>query len=634
MMRKCLAGLWVVSAAYLAAAVPEFDDVRTSIPEMFKGCEDSFRYVWFTKRLEAAERLAALPNRTLLMQAELDEFRASFRDAIAHWANDPLNPAVKPIVLDVKDFGAKGDGKTDCIPAFDAAVRAVRALGGKPCILKVGAGDYLFGPPEANWSNRWANLNFTSVTNCLLTGAGSEKTRFFFGIYEAHGIGFNRSVNSTIQDVDCRLVQQPFAQTVVESYDTTNFTAIVRWHPGTLRPDDPRYRLAAHAQVCCILKPDGTKSQDHGPSPFFDLRADDLGDGRFRVYFDAKRPGIERLRLTPGMYLILPDRSNRYGGTSGGDAEFFSFQRVWYRNARSGAINCGNTHYSTAWRCRTIPAGDGIIFSSNADTFYNARGSMLGHCEFHHMNDDGANSLGYGKEIFTREGPRTLLIREIPGRLRPGDVVQILDAMHGRFRATMRVAAREDFNLPNGAPRIRLTFTDDLPKELMTVDDVGVMDAKSRYAISHGLGRVEKAADLLYAPLQFGTGFICIGNHIHDLRGCGINVQCPHSIIEDNIIENVPLAFKMTGLTQWFEGTPPYDVVIRNNTFRNCGVGIQTLFCDVNGKPAPEHPIRWVEIVSNRMENVTRPFAIYNVADEIVRDNEIVMQRESRPGAR
>ena len=64
--------------------LPDLADLRKRLPEIFKGCEGSSRHEWFATRLEAAERLAALPTRTPLMQAELDEFRVSFRDALAH----------------------------------------------------------------------------------------------------------------------------------------------------------------------------------------------------------------------------------------------------------------------------------------------------------------------------------------------------------------------------------------------------------------------------------------------------------------------------------------------------------------------------------------------------------------------
>ena len=592
--------------------LPDLADLRKRIPEIFRGAEGSFQRERFEKRLEAAERLNSLPERDLLMQAELNEFRAYFRDAIDHWSKDPLNPSVSPVSLDVRDYGARGDGETDNAEAFGRAMSAVRSLGGRPCILNVGPGDYLFGAADGRVEESPCNLDFSCVTNCVLKGQSPETTRFVFGRYNATGICYSRSVNSTLMNVDCRYAQRPFSQTVVESQDVESGTADVVWHPGTLRPDDPRYRLAKRSQVCCIFDADGKKA-DRGNSPFFALRADDLGNGRFRVYFDTSRSGISHLRLHRGDYLILPDRDNRYQGAAGTAAEFFNFFNVWYRNARSGAINCGDSHYSSASHCRTVPEGDGIVFSSNADTFYNSRGSFVAHCEFHHMCDDGANCLARGKEIYGRDGARSLVVREIEGRLGAGDVVQILDAMNGRFRATLRIAEMECFKTEKGAPRLRLAFDSDLPPDIVTVADVGRLDDASRYAVSHGLGCVRKAPDLLFAPLQYGTGFVCLSNNIHDVRGTGINIQCPHSIVEGNLIENVPIGIKMTGFTHWYEGTAPYDVVVRNNTIRNCGLGIQTLFSDMNGNPGAENSIRYIDISGNRLENVRRNYSLQTI---------------------
>jgi hypothetical protein len=101
-------------------------------------------------------------------------------------------------------------------------------------------------------------------------------------------------------------------------------------------------------------------------------------------------------------------------------------------------------------------------------------------------------------------------------------------------------------------------------------------------------------------------------------------VQCPHAIIDGNVFENISLGMKITGLTQWYEGPPPYNVVVRNNVFRDCNTGIAAHFLTINGALSKERPIRWVEIVSNRQENVARPFALNNISDEIVRDNEII----------
>lgn len=601
--------------------LPDLADVRKRIPELFKGCENTFQCERMWKRLEQAERLQSLPTRTRLMQAELDEFRLYFKEAIEHWASDPANPAVKPVEFDIRrDFGAKGDGVTDDAPAFERARAAILKLGGRPSVLRLGAGDFHIGGTGVKRSDGGvSNISFDNVANCLVTGEGPEKTRLFFGVYDARGISLLDARNLTIARVNCAWKERPFSQTMLESYDPKTATAIVRWTPGTLRPDDPRYRQADHAQVVCVFAADGRKIVDPGALLFFDLKADDLGEGRYRIYFDRTRPGFEKFAAPPGSIIVLPDRNNKFGGTVAFGSQFCALSEVWFRNARSSAVSGGLARYFTGWKLKTCPDDDpSIIFSSNADTFYCSRGSYLAHSEFHHMCDDGANSLGYGTPVVRVEGPRTLVARRNGGHVRPGDVVQIMEVMSGRFRADLGVVKVERFTEGTAKPMWRITVDQDIPPGVITLAEAGEMDAKTRYAISHGLGKVPKAADLLYVPLQFGTGFTVFDNHIHDLRGCGINVQCPHSLVESNVIERVGCGMKMTGLTEWFEGTPPTDVVVRNNVFRGCRTGIYSCFNTVNARRAEEKPIRFLEIRDNVFEEVSHPLSLYNVSDSVI----------------
>ena len=601
--------------------ISELGALDQRIRKTFAGREACFQHERLVKRMEQAKRLESLPGRTLLMQAELDDFVSYFKEALELWKVDPANPDVAPEVLDVADFGAKGDGLTDNAPAFRKAVAAVRAMGGRPCVLKVGRGEYHFATPMTKTDARTVvNVDFSCLTNCLVSGAGPRETRFSFGVYDAHGISCRRSRNMTIAGVECRWRETPFAETTVVSYDAKEMSAVVACNPKGLRPDDPRYDWKRRHQVCCLFDGKGNKVY-RGATPFVNRSPEDLGNGRYRVFFDRNRGKMREFRPLPGDYVIIPDRRNEWSGTMMLQSEFCNFSEVWFRNARAGAIGAANCHYATAVHCRTFPA-EGFVFSSNADTFYNARGSYLAHCEFDHQGDDGANSLGYGTPVRSQDGPRTLTVRAFWGRLRIGDVVQVMEVMSGRFRCELKVVAIERFVSPETKePMVRMTFDRDLPDGIVTVAQVGMLDAKARYAISHGLGEVRGVADLLYAPLQFGTGFTVFDCRIHDLRGCGINVQCPHSLIESNVVERITTGMKMTGLTEWFEGTPPYDVVIRNNVFREHTFGIRSQFNTVNAKMAEERPIRWVEIVSNRFERVEVPLQLHNLSDETVRDN-------------
>ena len=629
-----LAALAVASIVH--AGDPFLDEVRAKIPVVFRGMEGDFHRERMDMKLEAAERLAALPHDTLILQAELEEFRNYFRRAFELWERDPLNPAVKPAEIDVRDFGVKGDGQTDDAPAFTRAVDAVRRLGGRPCVLRIPAGTFLLGTAKKSISGPVAQLDLSCLTNCAVTGNSPETTRFEFGVYNATGVVLDRSENTTLARADFSWREAPFSQTVLESYEPSNCTAIVRHHPGTLKPDDPRYRRASHAQVCGLFTADGKALHDRGATSFFDLRADDLGGGRYRIYFDTKnRPGMAKFRPRPGDVVVLPDRDNAISGISTRSSWFCNLNQVWFRNARASTISGAGAHYVTADHCRTFPKSPDLVFSSNADTFYNARGSHLAHCEFWGMNDDGANSLGNGTGILSRDGARTVVIYPRKGgRVRVGDVLQILHPMEGRFAGDFRIASIRAFKAKNGGERWAITFDSDLPADLVTCAESGQIDNATRYALSHGLGQVKKAPDLLFFPLEYGTGFTMLDNRIHDLRGCGLNVQCPHTIIDGNVFENISLGMKITALTQWYEGTPPCNVLVRNNVFRNCRVGIASHFTTINARNSKERPIRWLEIVSNRMERVSRPFALNNVSDETIRDNEIVNGQVGAVGSR
>ena len=138
----------------LAAATRHLADERRLASETFRGAADMPRDR-VEKRLFMAERLAAFIGREIsfgdttgLCRAEealdeLDELLRYFALERTAWATNPLNPSVQAHRLNVRDFGAKGDGQTDDAPAFERAFAAVRARKGAPCVLAVPAGEYL-----------------------------------------------------------------------------------------------------------------------------------------------------------------------------------------------------------------------------------------------------------------------------------------------------------------------------------------------------------------------------------------------------------------------------------------------------------------------------------------------------------
>ena len=85
--------------------------------------------------------------------------------------DQPLIPSPPgSVTIDVRDFGAKGDGKADDSAAFDAALRALPATGGK---ILVPAGTYML---RAIHTNPLHVLDISSKQNLTISGQGSEAT--------------------------------------------------------------------------------------------------------------------------------------------------------------------------------------------------------------------------------------------------------------------------------------------------------------------------------------------------------------------------------------------------------------------------------------------------------------------------
>jgi hypothetical protein len=103
------------------------------------------------------------------------------------------------VTLDIRDFGAKGDGHTDDSAAFDEAIRALPVTGGK---ILVPAGTYML---RAIHTNPLHVLNLSNKRNITITGEGSDTTilRMAPASYQSaiHVILIRRSSGITLEDL-------------------------------------------------------------------------------------------------------------------------------------------------------------------------------------------------------------------------------------------------------------------------------------------------------------------------------------------------------------------------------------------------------------------------------------------------
>lgn len=599
---------WADEAALLARIAHEF-----------KGAEGTFQHERLVLRASACARLVSFLRlqrahgdrdamaRCLvrLGEGDLMEFRRYFEEEFASWRDYPTAPGVKPVVLNVRDFGATGNGEADDAEAFARAVDAIRALGGAPSVLRIPPGTYLLKSPSLVDGRRPFNLDASSLTNCIVEGASPESTALVFGTYNASGVSFDRAKNATLRNVHLYYAETPFSQTKVLSFDKAQRWAVVRHEPGTLKPTDARFRQGSQRTQCCGQFDADGKQLYGQANVFFSLQAEDLGDGLYRVHF-ADHPSWRHVDVPVGSILVLPDRDNRYQAIRATDARLCNFENVWISNSRSGAFTVAGGWMITGWKCRVRPRAPNLVLSTNADAFFNSRGTHLAHCDFGHMNDDGANSFAPGRMIRSISEDRRSIVHA-PGvrRRNPGDRVALIRPTDGRYLAVLEIASsttRKDGEAECGVT----TFTERIPDEVRSMDDLGMggVTSAERQEIVRGFKSPSEFPDQVYFPMAQGVGYVVVDNDFHDLRNIAIQVQCPNAIIAGNRISRVAKAISMSCLTDWIEGPAPYNVSIRDNEISEVVDGIRTSFRLAQGASSAETPFRGIELANNVMTNL------------------------------
>lgn len=599
------------------------DRVKVELPA------NSFQFVRTAKRMEIASRALSEARKELARGAtdglafaclyveDLTRFSELFEDELSFFKCYPLAPGVRPDVIRVEDYGAKGDGMTDNTEAFDRAFAAAASRRGKPVVIDVPKGDFLFAPA----TNR-THVRLTDLTNVVLRGVSPKMTRLRFGNTECAGVMIAGGANVTVCGMELASVETPFFQGTVERFDKEGGWAIVRWHPGTVRPDDPRFTSGEKMQFCLgIFDETGHMYVKDMFSLFYDRRAEEVGRGLFKVYLQREHYAYKRpcTRLEPGWSIVIPLRKAFVSNaTIARGAYLCNFADVWIRNGRCSAVNfCSEARYASAWRVKVFPF-DGLLASSGADGIMNHRGTFIGECEFIGLNDDGANCYSLGRRIQRVEGDDTIIGQWLPCGYRAGDFMQVVSGLTGQYLYLGRVAHAGGAGVRSGFQSAR--FESALPKGLRSVESLKLPPPSSeerRMQVVAGL-KVDAARepDMLYRPYMFGVGHVVYKTRFSSLRGSGAVLACPNALLEDVTYEHLFRGVSLSSLGNG-EGPAPYNVTIRNCLFRQCLTGIEGRCMTGVGKKFKTAPIRGLVLDGNSFESVASPLILDNVAEDV-----------------
>lgn len=498
--------------------------------------------------------------------ADVEEINRLLEDELRFWKTAP-RANVRPVVLNLRDFGAAGDGVADDAAAFARANAALRQLGGAPSVLRIPAGTYRIATtrtanPFTTASGEyngdpWVLTGyclFDGLENCRIEGEGPEKTRFRAG-YHGQQLALVNCVNCTVSGIELAVERIPFLEGEVLAYDRETCACDIRLKPDTLRPDDPKWH------------PVGFETQ-HGFESFgvtFDEKGNlirkasllcwlrdgnykDLGDGKWRLFFNGKVARAHLDNIVVGSTVAIPNRSNAYGAFAFRFCTFCTAENVWVRTSRSSAFWTLRSRGSTFCRCRLFPL-EGHCLSSNADGCFCDPGSFVYRCSFAAMCDDGLNVRS--KALLTAPGKSPHETVHLDAGVNPGgSLMAFADPLTGQYLSNAELAQTDaPVALSNGWRRIS-RFAKPLPGNA----------ARNAYQ---------------YEPRQFGIGTIVSGCDFRNGRWSGNVIQSPQVLIEDCTYSDIKNeCVRLGALGNWREGPPPYSVLIRNCRFTASGAGV------------------------------------------------------------
>ena len=492
-------------------------------------------------------------------------------------------------------------------------------MNGRPSILRIGEGVFLLNKGEKNRDRinpkQVSNIVFPAISNCVVTGVSPEKTKIHFGVYDAAGIYSHDSYNSVFSDFEIRWRERPFFQGTILDSSMEEGWVEVSWDEGSLSPTDSKWKAQGHPLVMHSFEPDGTFVKEQ-PLLWWNRTAQDLGGGRYRLgYYDKWASWKQSKPPRRGAKVALPDRLTGSPGMKMIGTFLCRAENVWIRNSREAFIVPSLSYSFSAVRCRIFP-DEGFVFSTNADGFYNPRGSWISDCEFRNMGDDGCNSHSRGGEIAKIEG-NEILFRSFCHLLSPGEMILLGDPTTGEYLANLRVKSC-GFGEWNGKRWCKATVEGRIADGICSYATTGLGEftAEERKQIALQTLKVKRPPDLVFAPWSDGIGYVVRNNVFANNRNTAMVVQCPNSLLEGNRAEGMQTGMMICQLLNWNEGPAPYNVVVRNNVFSDNFSGIIVKTQTHNGKHARTKPVRHLVVEGNVVSGAKYSSAMLDYADE------------------
>lgn len=459
-------------------------------------------------------------------------------------------PATEPAVINVRDFGAKGDGIADDAPAINHAI-AVAGNSNPGAVVFIPAGRYRLEPTPG----RSDDLSISHAHG--LTVRGETGTVLVARDGDAQIFGLLRCRNITLSTLTLEQEKTWFTQGVIDAVDSKAQTCDVTIDPHYDDPDSPD--LANVGSFRPFIN-SGTTAYQPGRA-FAQIKSRERRAARkWHLTFvtdngHALEPGLA------GKKFIIWDQRRRSHAVAGSDIEDCLFEDVTcYGRGANSAFCLGNCRGAMTFRRCVVsvpPGSDDLISCGGGVQLSNFRGSLVfDKCTFDKVDDDAVAVFTPYIRVVAQIDPHTLQLQRNPG-YEAGDTLSLVDwakkAERGPARVTS-IALKPDRSC---------VVTLDRDVQIL---HAGAGDAKPIGADARGDG-IDRVVDYSLA-CQNAAFRDC---RMQSLRARAINLKAQNCLIEGCTFYDCEMPAIAAGAEfTWGEGPAIHNLTIRNNHFINC----------------------------------------------------------------
>lgn len=497
--------------------------------------------------------------------------------------------------LDIRRFGARGDGVADDAPAFRTAVEALREAGAGARLF-LPRGDYRLAGHE-DPVMRFA-LCLDDLTDVEIVG--EPGTRLIAA--EIGGvIRLERCRNVVLRHLILTHATLPFSQGTITAQAWGEIPTIdVRIDAGFPLPDEEPFTLPPIHDDITVRSASarhpvtGEPLTPHGS--LFVPRVERLGPRDFRLHLQFSRKWADVTtfpdEIREGARLCLHSRGNVHGQTALGieDSAHVTCEHVVVHTSYDFGIAAKNTIGTLFSHCAVRPA-PGCLSGCNADGFHfssNAFGPILEHCEVLNTMDDCLNVYCRAASVLDVLDTRTFLIqayadknrsrqRHVGKRLHdwplnaetltPGDPLLLIDPDTGEPTLLANIVATRAADW-EGEALLAVEVDQPLPT-LRTRRELGrpLVQRPGEFLRHDPAVPVEHFA----LPMaRKSDGFVLRGCTFGQNTVTGAKMKASNALIMSNEFRRHGwCCLDLCGEFQWQEGLAPRHLLIADNTFAN-----------------------------------------------------------------